>query len=249
MKLVNITLCLWFRASLICINNCPARCNTKQSIYYSASSLYMFRVSTTSIIRSNLATLEGGVPEAVVTVLCTPRFAGWSLQNEPHQISNTQRTENKTTDVVIQQHSRKILMMDILMSETCWARKKWNEIASDIKLVFHSSAMNLSFEIFLLFLEHPSFTQNFWRRRDSFIQTFWQHNFRCKLLKPPYVRLKTILTCIFGGLGVAYWPSVPKFAGSNPAEAVGFLGRKNLQQTFLRKGSKAVGPTSQICGM
>ena len=28
------------------------RCNTKQSIYYSASSLYMFRVSTTLIIRS-----------------------------------------------------------------------------------------------------------------------------------------------------------------------------------------------------
>ena len=32
------------------INNCPTRCNTKQSIYYSASSLYMFRVSTTPII-------------------------------------------------------------------------------------------------------------------------------------------------------------------------------------------------------
>ena len=45
-------LCLWFRASLICINNCPTRCNTKQSICYSASSLYMFRVSTTPIIRS-----------------------------------------------------------------------------------------------------------------------------------------------------------------------------------------------------
>jgi len=28
------------------------RCNTKQSICYSASSLYMFRVSTTPIIRS-----------------------------------------------------------------------------------------------------------------------------------------------------------------------------------------------------
>ena len=27
--------------------------------------------------------------------------------------------ENKTTDVVIQQQSRKLLMMDILMSETC----------------------------------------------------------------------------------------------------------------------------------
>jgi len=74
-------------------------CNTKQSIYYSASSLYMFRVSTTPIIRSvqnwnyslrywsyflcaatslqrgQLATLEGGsctVPEAIVLVLCTP---------------------------------------------------------------------------------------------------------------------------------------------------------------------------------
>ena len=38
---------------------------------------------------------------------------------QPHQIFNTQRTENKTTDVVIQQHSRKLLMMDILISETC----------------------------------------------------------------------------------------------------------------------------------
>ena len=64
-------------------NNCPTRCNTKQSISYSASSLYIFRVSTTPIIRStqncnyslrycscaatsfqrgqaSLATLEGG---------------------------------------------------------------------------------------------------------------------------------------------------------------------------------------------
>ena len=53
--------------------------------------------------------------------------------------SNTQRTENKTTDVVIHQHSRKLLKMDILMSETCWAHNKWNKIASVIKLVFHSS--------------------------------------------------------------------------------------------------------------
>ena len=37
----------------------------------------------------------------------------------PHQISNTQRNKNKTTNVVIQQHSRKLLMMDILMCETC----------------------------------------------------------------------------------------------------------------------------------
>jgi len=37
---------------------------------------------------------------------------------------------------------------------------------------------------------------------------------------------------------------VPKFAGSNPAEAVGFLGRKNPQHAFLRRGGKAVGPMS-----
>ena len=38
---------------------------------------------------------------------------------------------------------RKLLMMDILMSETCWAHKKWNKIASDIKLVFHSSSITM----------------------------------------------------------------------------------------------------------
>ena len=62
-----------------------------------------------------------------------------TTQTQPHQISNTQRTENTTTDVVIQQQSRKFLMMDMLMSETCRAHKKWNKIASDIKLVFYSS--------------------------------------------------------------------------------------------------------------
>jgi hypothetical protein len=46
----------------------------------------------------------------------------------------------------------------------------------------------------------------------------------------------------FGGLEVACWPLVPKFAGSHPAEAFGFLGRKNPQHAFLRRGSKTVGP-------
>jgi hypothetical protein len=48
----------------------------------------------------------------------------------------------------------------------------------------------------------------------------------------------------FGGLEVACWPLIPKFAGSHPAEAVGFFGRKNPQHAFLRRGSKAVGPMS-----
>jgi len=66
-----------------------------------------------------------------------------TTQTQPHQISNTQRTENKTTDMVIQQHSRKLLMVDILISETCRVHKKWNKIASDIKLVFYSSTITM----------------------------------------------------------------------------------------------------------
>jgi len=62
-----------------------------------------------------------------------------SPTNQPHRNSNTHRTKNNTTNVVIQQNSSKLLMMDILMSETCWAHKKWNKIASANKLVFYSS--------------------------------------------------------------------------------------------------------------
>ena len=51
-------------------------------------------------------------------------------------------------------------------------------------------------------------------------------------------------TKVLAQTGVACWPLVPKFAGSNPAEAVGFFGRKNPQHAFLRRGSKAVGPMS-----
>ena len=49
------------------------------------------------------------VGDLVRLVLSGIGVAGFSLQ----------RTKNKTTDVVIQQHSRKLLLMDILMSETC----------------------------------------------------------------------------------------------------------------------------------
>jgi len=51
-----------------------------------------------------------------------------------HSNSSTHRTKNNTTNVVIQQNSRKLLMIDILMSETCWAHKKWNKIASEAVL-------------------------------------------------------------------------------------------------------------------
>jgi len=66
---------------------------------------------------------------------------GWSLQHGYHSNPTTpklQHTSNQehTTNVVIQLNSRKLLMTDILMSETCWVHNWWNKIVSDIKLVF-----------------------------------------------------------------------------------------------------------------
>jgi len=54
-----------------------------------------------------------------VRVACASACNTDTTQTQPHQISNTQRNENTTTNVVIQQHIRNPLMMDILMSETC----------------------------------------------------------------------------------------------------------------------------------
>ena len=82
--------------------------------------------------------------------------------------SNTQRTENKTTDAVIHQHSRRLLKMDILMSETCWAHNRWNEIASDIKLVFHSSTIETWCSWFW-----PSMTIHFNFNVSTRCEEFW----------------------------------------------------------------------------
>jgi len=56
----------------------------------------------------------------VVWLECASACNTDATPTQPHRNSNTHRTKNNTTNVVIQQHSRKLLMMDILMSETCW---------------------------------------------------------------------------------------------------------------------------------
>ena len=58
---------------------------------------------------------------------------------------NTQRTGSGTTDVVVQQRSRGLLMMDILMSETCWEHKKWNKNSKwhQVGLSFFKRALDL----------------------------------------------------------------------------------------------------------
>jgi len=80
-------------------------------------------------------------PCYVVSVLQAEACNTDTTPTQPHRNSNTHRTKNNTTNVVLQQNSRKLLMKDILMSETCWAHKKWNKIANDIKLVFYSSTI------------------------------------------------------------------------------------------------------------
>jgi len=84
----------------------------------------------------------------VVSVLQAEAWNTDTTLTHPHRISNTHRTKNNTTNVVIRQNSLKPLMMDILMSETCWAHKKWNKIANDIKLVFYSSTIFYILNIF-----------------------------------------------------------------------------------------------------
>ena len=59
-------------------------------------------------------------------------FCRFNLQNGHFQTSfaanpNTQRSQNKATDVVNRQYSRRLLKMDILMFETCWANIKCNK--------------------------------------------------------------------------------------------------------------------------
>ena len=55
----------------------------------------------------------------LLSVLQTEACNTDTTPTQPHRNSNTHRTKNNTTNVVIQQNSRKLLMMDILMSETC----------------------------------------------------------------------------------------------------------------------------------
>jgi hypothetical protein len=54
------------------------------------------------------------------------------------------------------------------------------------------------------------------------------------------------------GLEVACWPLVPKFAGSNPAEAVGFFRAKQKKNPLAHlpsEGEVKACPMLQICDM
>ena len=50
------------------------------------------------------------------------------------------------------------------------------------------------------------------------------------------LKVVTVCACGFGGLEVASWPLVPKFEGSNPAEAVGFFRAKKSSARLPSEG-------------
>jgi len=70
---------------------------------------------------------------------CCRLKAGWNLQHEYQSNPTTPKLQNTSN----QEQYDQCCMMDILLSETCWAHKRWNKIASDIKLVFYSSTITM----------------------------------------------------------------------------------------------------------
>ena len=113
----------------------------------------------------------------------------------------------------------------------------------------HTSLLSLL--RYLNFTEHPTLCgsdrvlilykklfhlPNFYSENDSPIRI---HKLRIIMLTHfkilPFLRQYTRKSG-FGGLGVACWPLVPKFAGSNPAEAVGFLGAKKSSARLPSEG-------------
>ena len=72
------------------------------------------------------------------------------------------------------------------------------------------------------------------------IVDIWKPNTKYREKKNVYTAFYTLFlkarTSGFGGLEVACWPLVPKFAGSNPAGAVGFFRAKKSSARLPSEG-------------
>ena len=96
----------------------------------------------------------------------------FSLQHGYHSNPTTPKHQHSsnpvhTTNVVIRQKSRKLLVMDILMSETCWAHKKWykNSKWHQVGILFSPittmhGPINIRLSNVFLFMSVPD--KNFW---------------------------------------------------------------------------------------
>jgi len=97
-------------------NKNPTRCHLLYLLYFlvtqhvSGINMSIFRSLRLCCWTTTLAEASAGSPDTTLA--------------EPHPNSNTQQSKNNTANVAVQQHSRKLLKMDILMPETCWVSKK-----------------------------------------------------------------------------------------------------------------------------
>ena len=82
-----------------------------------------------------------------------------------------------------------------LMSETCWAHNKWNKIASDIKLVFHSSTIAMM---------HGPINISVSDVRVTSMSTAWGRHIHC----PRFV------TCVWGKVGASCYQRVTSYTFS-----------------------------------
>ena len=142
-----LVLCVWCDVlCVVCVVWCALSLCCGRYVYFQWYRPFSFMLCDHCVLLCVVSFTGWLVIWCVVNVLCYIylRLHIQSTWHETHNTKhhkltltlNTPSLQNKTADVVIQQHSRKLLMMDILMSETCWVHKKCNKIANAIKLVF-----------------------------------------------------------------------------------------------------------------
>jgi len=100
---------------------------------------------------------------------CRLKHNCFSLQHEYHSNPTTpklQHTSNQEQYDQCGNSTEESQAPDILMSETCWAHKKWNKIASDIKLVFYSSTITMMHGPINIRLSYIH-SINYWKKNEN----------------------------------------------------------------------------------
>ena len=75
-----------------------------------------------------------------------------------------------------------------------------------------------------------------WMHKQARVEEHWKVKSIEQYSNCIWGDLKVTAATSFGGLEVVCWPLVPKFAGSNPAEAVGFFRAKKSSARLPSEG-------------
>ena len=118
-------------------NKKPTRCHLLYLLYFldtqrvSGINTSIFRslrlrcwTNTLAVLFLDCCVLESGFCSAGVVSGLPAAGIPVTTPAEPNPDSNTQQSKNNTANVLVQQRSRKLLKMDVLIPETCWVSKK-----------------------------------------------------------------------------------------------------------------------------